>query len=268
MNDIKGKEKQEKRGLQALYKSIKMQSENILKQTIQKSGLKFAYQEVKAGVLSNLFNTFNKNLTLVNQLLDNVGEHTLRSIIYSGESYHDFGILYTIIAECEKIINLLEEGKDQERIPDKLKNKLDSLKEDLEKIDISNLAINKNIEKSIDLFERGEILCSALFASRVISYSIDKFDIDEDLIKENDKRKKKKSFIELIVEDCINKGIIDKDKKDYQSNFLTYIKIARNLLIHELLFLPDAAESLGILSNSIKLLKLKKKFDEKLQNKI
>ena len=139
---------------------------------------------------------------------------------------------------------------------------MDSLKEDFEKISISDLGIIKNIEKSIELFESGDTLCSALFASRVVSYTIDKFNIEEELIRENEKRKNIKSFIELIVEDCINKGIIDKEKKKYQSNFLLYIKLARNLLMHELLFFPEVAESLGILSNSINLLKLKKKFDQ------
>lgn len=262
MNDAKQKKKQEKKGFQALYKSIKKQSEKVLEQSIKESGIKFAYQEVRADVLSSLFGTFNKNLSLVNKLLDNPKEHILRSISYSGESYNDFGKLYTVIAESEKIINLLEEEKEHEIIPDKLKNRLDSLKEDFEKISISDLGIIKNIEKSIELFESGDTLCSALFASRVVSYTIDKFNIEEELIRENEKRKNKKSFIELIVEDCINKGIIDKEKKKYQSNFLLYIKLARNLLMHELLFFPEVAESLGILSNSINLLKLKKKFDQ------
>lgn len=184
------------------------------------------------------------------------------SISYSGESYKDFGILFTLIAECEKIVYILEGEKKQENIPVKLINKLNSLKDEFNKLNITNLGIIKNIEKSIDLFERGETLCSALFASRVISYTIDKFDIDEELIKENETRKNKKSFIELIIEECIKKGIIDKDKKEYQSNFLLYIKLARNLLMHNLLFFPEVAESLGILSSSINLLKLKKKFDQ------
>ncbi len=266
MNDAKQKKKQEKKGFQALYKSIKKQSEKVLEQTIKKSGIKFAYQEVRGDILDSLFGTFNKNLSSVNKLLDNPRENILSSISYSGEPFNDFGKLYTVIAECEKIIYLLEEEKKQKTIPYKLKNRLDSLKEDFKKIGIFDLGIIKNIEKSIELFESGDTLCSVLFASRVISYTIDKFDIDEELIKENEIRKNKKGFIELIVEECIKKGIIDKDKKEYQSNFLLYIKLARNLLIHKLLFFPEAAECLGILSNSINLLKLKKKFDQFSEN--
>jgi len=266
MNDIKRQNEKEKKGVQALYKSIKKQSETVLVLAIRKSSMKYAYQQVRADVLNNLFETFNKNLSLVYKLLTNPKEDLLNSITYSGEPYQDFGKIYTLIAESEKIINVLEEEKEPESIPEKLKNRLDSLKEDFEKISISDLGIIKNIEKSIELFESGNTHCSALFASRVISHTIDKFNIKEELISDNEKRKNKKSFIELIVEDCINKGIIDKEKKKYQSNFLIYIKLARNLLVHELLFFPEVAESLGILSNSINLLKLKKKYDQYSQN--
>jgi len=75
----------------------------------------------------------------------------------------------------------------------------------------------------------------------------------------NDISSSKRKIIDL---DCINKGIIEKNEKKYQSNFLSYIKLARNLLTHELLFFPNDAESLGILSNSIKLLDLYKNHSE------
>lgn len=267
MNDIKRQKEKEKKGLQALYKSIKNQTENVIEQALDaKSSLDYAYQAIPNDVLFNLIKTFNTNLSSVRKLLNNLGDDLLMPISYSGRTYTDFGKVYTVIAECEKIINILEEEKRPEKIPVKLINNLNSLKEDFNKLNITDLGIMKNIEISIDLFERGETLCSALFASRVISYTIDKFDIDEELITENKMWKNKKSFIKLIVEECINKGIIDKDKKEYQSNFLLYIKFARNLLMHELMFFPEVAESLGILSNSINLLKLKKKFDQFSQN--
>ena len=169
--------------------------------------------------------------------------------------------MYKRQAECDKIIGLLQEDEKKELTP-QIKNKLSSLREQLEELQISDLGIVKNIEISIEMYEKGNILCSALFASRVISYTIDQFEIDKELIEENEKKKNKKSFIELITIDCINKGIIEKNEKKYQSNFLSYIKLARNLLTHELLFFPTVAESLGILSNSIKLLDLYKCHNE------
>ncbi len=165
------------------------------------------------------------------------------------------------------IILLEEEEEKKEEITPQINNKLSSLREQLKDFQISDLGIVKNTKISIEMFEKGNILCSALFASRVISYTLDQFDIDKELIEENQKKKNQKSFIELITIDCINKAIIEKNEKKYQNNFLSYIKLARNLLTHDLLFFPNDAEALGILSKSIILLDLFKRHNEQLIKK-
>lgn len=260
------KELKSKKALKALYSSIQNYTASVLS-AASKSVRSFenAYQAVTSDVSCGIINSFNENLKFLEYILDKNHFEFIKEISFDDDSYDkekfNYGQLIPLIAECEKILELLEEEKPKEVTP-QIKNKLSSLREQLEDLQILDLGIIKNIEISIEMFEKGNILCSALFASRVISYTLDQFEIDKELIKENEKKKSKKSYIELISIDCINKGIIEKNEKKYQSNFLSYIKLARNLLTHELLFFPNVAESLGILSNSIKLLDLYKSHNE------
>jgi len=215
-------------------------------------------------VSCGIIKSFNDNLKYLVNILDKSQFEIIKQISFRNsydEQKFNYGQLIPLIAECEKIIGLLEVEETKEITP-QIKNKLSSLREQLETIEIPDLGINKNIEISIEMFENGNILCSVLFASRVISYTLDQFKINKKLIEENENIKSQKSYIELITLDCINKGIIKKNEKKYQSNFLSFIKLARNLLTHNLLFFPDVAESLGILSNSITLLDLYKSHNE------
>ena len=258
------KEQISKKALRALYSSIKRNTYEVLS-AASKSVRSFgnAYQAVPSSVSCGIIKSFNENLKFLEYILDKKHFEFIKEISFKDSEYENkfnYGQLIPLIAECDKILGLLEEEKKE--ITPQIKNKLSSLREQLEDLQILDLGIVKNIEISIEMFEKGNILCSVLFASRVISYTLDQFKIDKELIEENEEKKNKKSYIELISIDCINKGIIKKNEKKYQSNFLSFIKLARNLLTHELLFFPDDAEALGILSNSIKLLDLYKSHNE------
>ena len=266
-NNENKKELKSKKALKALYSSIKGNTLAVLN-SANKSVRSFenAYQAVTSDVSCGIIKTFNENLKFLEYILDKNHFKFIKEISFKDsqhENNFNYGQLIPLIAECEKILGLLEEEKPKEITP-QIKNDLSSLREQLEDLQITDLGIIKNIEISIEMFEKGNILCSVLFASRVISYTLDQFKIDKELIEENENKNKKskKSYIELISIDCINKGIIEKNEKKYQSNFLLYIKLARNLLTHELLFFPNVAESLAILSNSINLLDLYKSHNE------
>ena len=262
------KEIKSKKALKALYSSIRENAYGVLG-AASKSVRSFedAYLAVTSEVSCGIIKSFNENLKFLRYILDKNHFEFIKEVSFidsSSEKKFNYGQLLPLIAECEKILGLLEEEEKPKEITPQIKNDLSSLREQLEDLQITDLGIIKNIEISIEMFEKGNILCSVLFASRVISYTLEQFKIDKELIEENENKNKKskKSYIELISIDCINKGIIEKNEKKYQSNFLLYIKLARNLLTHELLFFPNAAESLAILSNSIKLLDLYKSHNE------
>lgn len=257
------KELKSKKALKALYSSIKINTFAVLNVANSSStSFENASLSITSDVYRGIIKSYNENLKFLEYILDKNHFDFIKEISFiDSSSEFNYGQLIPLIAECEKILGLLEEEKPKEITP-QIKNDLSSLREQLEDLQITDLGIIKNIEISIAMFEKGNILCSVLFASRVISYTLDQFKIDKELIEENENKKSKKSYIELISIDCINKGIIEKNEKKYQSNFLSYIKLARNLLTHELLFFPNVADSLGILSNSIKLLDLYKSHNE------
>ncbi|MFX1366962.1 MAG: hypothetical protein ACFFCE_04375 [Promethearchaeota archaeon] len=257
--------KKKKKALRSLYQRIQREAENVINQCLASSSkIKYAQQAAPREIMIRLLDEYNINLKFVEEATEC---NFLFKIQPSNDTWDMFGQLYRLVTECEKIVHILEEEKTDKGITQKFINQLKSLKDDIEKENIIDYAIKKNLEKSIDLFERGEIICSALFSSRVISYTIDQFTIDKKLIEENDAKKKKENFINLIIKDCINKGLIAKDNKNYINNLLQFIKLARNKLTHNVLFFPEAAECLGILSNSIELIKLKNKFDDYLSRK-
>ncbi|KKN20926.1 hypothetical protein LCGC14_0930590 [marine sediment metagenome] len=259
-NDNK-KEIKSKKAMKALYSSIRESAHAVLGAASKSStSFEYAYQKVQSEVSQSIIKSFNENLNFLEYVLDTNNFEFIREIPSNNYQKFNYAQLLPLIAECEKILGLLEE--EPREITSQFKNKLSSLREQLEELQIPDLGIIKNMELSIEMFEKGNIFCSVLLASRVISYTINQFLIEKELVKENKNKKSKKSYIELISIDCINKGIIKKNEKQYQSNFLSYIKLARNLLTHELLFFPNNAESLGILSNSITLLDLYKRHNE------
>ncbi|MFX1317269.1 MAG: hypothetical protein ACFE9T_15510 [Promethearchaeota archaeon] len=251
-----------KKALRSFYQKIQQETKNLINQAILKSTalshLIEPHQQAPFKVMSRLVDEYNLNLAYVREIID--VNFLIKIEPYKFDSGDMYGQLYRLITECEKIISLLEE--DRVREVQQYINQLKSLEDEIEKLDRIEFGIKKNIIKSVDLFERGEIICSTFFASRIISYLIAQFDIDEKLIKENNAKKSKESRVSLIIKDCIAKGLINKENKQYINNLLQYINLARNKLIHEILFFPEAAECLGILSNTIELIKLKDKFDE------
>ena len=174
-----------KKALNALYSSIKGNTLVVL-DSANKSVRSFedAYLAVTSDVSCGIIKNFNENLAFLEYVLVKRHFEFIKKIPFRdspAEKEFNYGQLIPLIAECEKILRLLEEEEIKEITP-KIKNKLSSLREQLEDLQIQDLGIVKNIEISIDMFEKGNILCSALFASRVISYTLDQFDIDNELI--------------------------------------------------------------------------------------
>jgi len=257
-------DKKKKKALKMLYLRIQREIRNLIQiATIKSASMPLIdpHQEISNKVMRGLLDEYNSNLKYVGEFIDNNFLIKIDPLNYSEDM---FAQLYRIISECEKVISLLEEDKVRE--VHKYENQLNSLKNEIKKLNLIDLGIKKNIMESINLFERGEIICSTFFASRVISYTISQFNIDEQIIDENEKKKKKESRISIIIKDCISKGLIDKGNKQYINNLFQYITLGRNMLTHDILFFPESAECLGILSNTIELIKLKSKFDEYLQN--
>ena len=256
-----------KKALKVSFISIKKSSQGLINNAIRHLGtVERASESIPTGVSCSIIKAFNESIKGLADVLSQDQIDVIRKIPFEthySEQAFNYGQLLNLAAECEKVISFLEDDSDKsKKYPFKIKNKLSSLRDQIELLEISDLSLKKNVEMSLDLFEEGKTFCSALFASRVISYTIDQIKIEKSLIEENESLKHKQNMVELIITDFVNKGLIKKNEKKYQSNLLMYVKLARNQLLHNLDFVPDDAESLGLLSNSIKLLGLKNKYDE------
>ncbi len=160
---------------------------------------------------------------------------------YKTEEVQAESLLQKLILECDKVIGYIESL--EPKIPLELKNKLDSLKEELQTItaNISNTDFERNLEISIEECEKGDYLASWLISGRVIRYIFEKIpgkDINEKL-----------KFLE-------DNNIVPKDKKEIVNLILRIDKETRNIGSHNISSFPQPKEAISLITDSLKLLEL------------
>lgn len=128
-------------------------------------------------------------------------------------------------------------------------DELKSLRKELEKV--NDINCQKNLLKSIEESEQAHHLASALIASRVIVYVLEKIPGKKD---------------EEKVNNLFQKGLIPEKREDVKSSLLRACRLTRNTLSHRIEIFPDPAEALSILANSITLSKLESNFQSAFQN--
>jgi hypothetical protein len=128
-------------------------------------------------------------------------------------------------------------------------DKFRSLREESLKIDDINC--QKNLLKAIEESEQAHHLGSALIASRVIVYVLEKIPGKDD---------------EEKVDNLFQKGLIPEKREDVRSSLLRACRLARNTLSHRIEIFPDPDEVLSILANSVTLSKLETKFKSVFQS--
>ncbi|RLE85100.1 MAG: hypothetical protein DRJ67_09450, partial [Thermoprotei archaeon] len=89
--------------------------------------------------------------------------------------------------------------------------------------------------------EWGHYLASAMIASRVIRYIVDKIP-----------GKRDEDKVEYLVES----GVVSRDRKDIQKQVITSMRISRNFLSHRVDLFPDSGEALMLLGGAFSLARL------------
>ena len=113
-------------------------------------------------------------------------------------------------------------------------DKLNSLRRELEELESEGLdpSIAKNLSEAIAEAEQGHCLASAMIASRVIRYIVDKIP-----------GKKNEDKVKYLVES----GVVSRDRKDLQRQIITSMRLPRNFLSHKVDLFPDSGEALMLL---------------------
>lgn len=140
---------------------------------------------------------------------------------------------------CFVIINALNSLLMPEVSPRDI-DKLSSLKSVIEEVEsrlkTEYMYLVDDVKEAIREYEEGHYLAAALIVSRVICFTLEQFQ------GKNDEEK-------LNV--LIDKGIIEKSRKDEQQTFLRASKLSRNLLSHKPYLRPKTEEALTLISSAI-----------------
>lgn len=148
-----------------------------------------------------------------------------------------------IISICESLL--------KSKTPQEFLDKLNQLRDEIEKMEKELLEeeefLIKNIHKALEEYEQGHFLASALIASRVIMYVFEQIPTPE----EGREAQKSLDLARLKVEALIEKGVVDKDRKDEQESFMRASKQARNILSHRAYIFPEIEETLMLIASAI-----------------
>lgn len=250
----------QKKGLSAYFRSMRNEIENKIRHDAEIEKSYGLAPNIDSDFINLTVSKFNEKIISVNQI--NEHENLPKFKEYEKSSYpsNSYAILQNIKNDCEMIISLFSE--DDNVVLDIDINNLNSLREEFGNLGILDLHIQKNIEYAIKLFEKGESFASAIVTSRIMDVVINQIAIPDEIKKQNDQKKKnKKSKVELKIEYLTKLGIINEKEKEMKLNLMKYLKLARNFLTHDLSFYPTNADALGILSNCIQIIDLRQKYD-------
>lgn len=191
----------------------------------------------KIAEAKKIIEEYNLRYYEANQVLK-VNLHSI-SITNSSEG-QIIGSLRILMAHCDSAVSYFKSTISS--ISVEQADKLQSLRKQLGQILIYLPEIEfftKNIEEAITEFESGHFLASAILSSRVIAYTMDKFEGEKD---------------EEKIQKLIIKKVIPKDRKDVSTNIMKASRLSRNFLSHNIQIFPSPSDSLSLLADSITLL--------------
>lgn len=141
---------------------------------------------------------------------------------------------------CTTLLNVLESLRAPKVAPE-YADKLISLRSEVEKLE-RNLGdrayLARNLKEAIEEYEQGHFLASGLIASRVVSYIISKIPGGKD---------------EEKVEKLVERGIIERERRDEQEAFLHASRLSRNVLVHQPWTSPKPEEAVELIAHAVKL---------------
>jgi hypothetical protein len=149
------------------------------------------------------------------------------------------GVLHQIMIECASVVGFLDASitpLSPEDV-DKLNRLRSELAEVTAKLDVD---IEKNLQEAINEQEKGHCLASALITSRVINHILDHIqgeDID-----------KKIKFLH-------DRNVIGKEREE-ETFIIKASKRARNIFSHDIRIFANPSDSLSLLGDSIKMLRM------------
>jgi hypothetical protein len=153
------------------------------------------------------------------------------------------GVLHRIVIECDGLIGLLNayvtpmSAEDADRL-NKLRSEISSITATLD------INYEKNFVEAINECEKGHYLASALITARVINYALDQIN---------------GRTIEEKVKFLQNQNIIEKSEKgrtEEEEFVIKASKKARNIFSHNIKIFASPSDSLGMLGDCARLLKI------------
>jgi hypothetical protein len=238
-------------GLLRKFESIKTQVEDILNnlKTLEKMRIQ-TRESYSLSATSEIYDLEKEKTKETQMVLDEYWK--LSSEVYNilkvGLSYFSppktveeaKGTLRLLSTECDRIIgnlsSLISPLPPEER--DILNKFWLEILEVIKKLDIN---YEKNLSLAKEEHEKGHFLASVLITSRVVICALDKI--------EGKTEQEKIKFLR-------DKGIIQKDRKDVEEFIIKASKKARNFFSHNINIFANSADSLGMLGDSAKLLKI------------
>ena len=223
-------------GVLSQFKSIKKHA-SLLRQFIRRD---LADDEV----LKSLVEEFKDAKTHFERIRyeRRIGIISLRSIEmprYMRVSEQQEALLREIDIECDKAIGVLESIATP-LSKDELK-KLTPIREELEELSevLPDINYERNLEEAIKEYEKGDYLASALISGRVIIYALGQIPGESD---------------EEKVKFLLEKGIIEKGRKDVHESIIKASRRARNFFSHDIKVFPTPSEALSLLGDAIGIL--------------
>jgi hypothetical protein len=152
------------------------------------------------------------------------------------------GVLHQMCIECDRVIGFLNASivplspQDADRL-NKLRTELLDVTAELD------IEYEKNVSEAINEEEKGHCLASALITSRVINHVLDQI---------------KGKYVEDKVDFLREQNIIPKGKEgeDDKAFILKASKKARNVFSHNIAVFANPSDSLGLLGDCVKLLRI------------
>jgi len=154
--------------------------------------------------------------------------------------FENFILSYIFPAPClsDEILNSIAKSHQSAEPIDRL----NSLRMEVKKLENKvERGVVDDLREAINEIEFGHLLAGSLIASRVICYIFDKIPC-----KEGSKEKAEAKLNELI-----ERGIIEKDRKDEQKDFIWASKKARDIFSHVAGLSPEPEEAHRLLSSAV-----------------
>jgi hypothetical protein len=152
------------------------------------------------------------------------------------------GVLHQICIECDRVVGFLNASFSPVSPQDA--DRLNKLRAELTDVTVElDVEYEKNLNEAINEQEKGHCLASALITSRVVNHVFDQI--------EGNDIEAKVSFLQ--DQNIVQKG---KEGEDDKAFVLKASKKARNVFSHEIKVFPNPSDSISLLGDCVKLLRI------------